>query len=142
NLSNVQGATLGNAQAKGVIIDDDPGGVMQFSQSTYTVNEATATSVTITVNRTVDLVGTVTVNFTTQDNTARQGQDYGHTAGTLIFGPGEITKPFQVPILDDGHLETNRSFGVSLSLPTNGATLGNPQSANVVIVDNDPASDI
>src|SRR5205807_2008664 len=52
------------------------------------------------------------------------------------------TKTFQVPIIDDGHLETNRSFGVSLSSPTNGATLGNQQSANVVIIDNDPASDI
>src|SRR5439155_2771441 len=108
NLSNAQAGTLGNAQGKGVIIDDEPGGVMQFSQPSYTVNEDTDNSVTITVNRTLDLMGTVTVNFQTGNSTAKEGVDYGHTAGTLFFGPGETTKTFQVPILHGGNSASNR----------------------------------
>jgi xanthosine utilization system XapX-like protein len=144
NLSNPQGngATLGTDQGKGVIIDDDPGGVMQFSQANYTVDEETDNFATITVNRTLDLLGTVTVSFETQDSSAQKGKDYGHTAGTLIFGPGETTKTFQVPILHDSRTETNRSFNVNLSNATNGATVGSQSSATVTIIDNDPVTDI
>jgi hypothetical protein len=115
---------------------------MRFSQPSYTVNEDTDNFVTITVNRTLDLLGAVTVNFRTGDFTAQQGLDYGHAAGTLFFGPGETTKTFQVPILHGGNSASNRSFSVSLTSATNGATLGDPSTATVVIVDNDSASDI
>jgi hypothetical protein len=115
--------------------------LINFSQATYTVAE-NAGSITITVTRTGDTTGTVAVNFNTQNGSAQAGQDYGDTAGTLTFGPGVTSQTFQVPIIADTRTETNRSLNLQLSGPTNGATLGSQSSATLVIIDNDPVSDI
>jgi hypothetical protein len=142
-LSNPIGIGIATGQDTGTatIVDDDPGGVIQFSSATYNVNEGSG-SATITVTRTVDLIGTVTVNFQTSDGTANQGQDYGHTAGTLTFGPGVTSQTFQVPIIDDTIAEPPETVSLQLSGATNGATLGSQQSAVLQINDNDATSDI
>ena len=141
NLSNPQGATVADDQGQGLIVDDDPGGVMEFTQATYTVGEGDGVA-TITVKRTGSLIGTVTVNFNTSSFTAVAAEDYGNTAGTLTFGPGETTKTFDVPIIDDSVVEPTESLFVQLSGPTNGATLGSQQSAEIQITDNELTSDI
>jgi hypothetical protein len=141
NLSNPQGATIDDGQGQATIVDDDPGGVFGFSQTTYTVNEGDGTA-TFTVQRTGSLIGTVTVNYFTGSITAIAAEDFGATAGTLTFGPGETIKTFEVPILDDTITEPTELFSVHLSGPTNGATLdSNRQSATVMLLDNETASD-
>ena len=143
-LSNPQGNvpfTIADDEGQATIVDDDPGGVLQFSQATFNVNEGSG-SATITVTRTVDLIGTVTVNFSTSNGTANQGQDYGHTAGTLTFGPGVASQTFQVPIIDDTVAEPPETVNLQLFGATNGATLGGQQSATLQINDNDATSDI
>jgi prepilin-type N-terminal cleavage/methylation domain-containing protein len=69
-----------------------------------------------------------TVNFTTQDLTARAGVDYVPSNGTLTFQPGERTKRISIPILS-GAMLTNR-FSVVLST-TNAVRVGG--SARVII---------
>ncbi|HJQ34712.1 MAG TPA: DUF4394 domain-containing protein [Pyrinomonadaceae bacterium] len=142
NLSNPQGAlTIADGQGQTTIVDDDPGGIFAFAQPSFSVNEGDGVA-TITVKRTGSLVGTVTVNFNTFDLTAVAGRDYGNTGGTLTFGPGETTKTFDVPIIDDTITETTESLGLSLSGATNGATVdGSGGSASLVIFDNETASD-
>src|ERR1051326_4480378 len=143
-LSNPQGNipfTIADDEGIATIVDDDPGGVMQFSVPTFNVNEGSG-SATITVTRTVDFVGSVSVNFSTSNGTAIQGQDYGHTVGTLTFGPGVTSQTFQVPIIDDTVAEPPETVSLQLSGPTNGATLGGQQSATLQINDNDATSDI
>jgi hypothetical protein len=143
-LSNPQGNvpfTLADDEGQATIVDDDPGGVIQFSQANFNVNEGAGLA-TITVTRTVDLIGTVTVNFSTSNGTANQGQDYGHTSGTLTFGPGVASQTFQVPIIDDTNAEPPETVNLQLSGATNGATLGSQQSATLTIFDNDATSDM
>ena len=143
-LSNPQGNvpfTIADDTGQATIVDDDPGGVIQFSAANFSVNEGDGLA-TITVTRTVDLIGTVTVNFSTSNGTANQGQDYGHTAGTLTFGPSETSKTFQVPIIDDTSAEPPETLNLQLSGATNGASLGSQQSATLVIFDNDTTSDM
>ena len=142
-LTNPQGINIaaGQDQATGTIVDDDPGGVLQFSQANFNVNE-NAGSATITVTRTLDLLGTVTVNFNTSNGSANMGQDYGHSAGTLTFGPGQTSKTFQVPIIDDATAEVSETVNLQLSGATNGATLGSQSSATLTILDNDLANDV
>ena len=81
---------------------------------------------------------TITVDFATADGSARAGQDYIAANGTLVFNPGETNKTITVPVLGDLLDETNETFFVSLSNPTN-IVLAYTQ-AQGTIVDDDPVS--
>jgi len=81
---------------------------------------------------------TITVDFATVDGSATAGQDYTATNGTLIFNPRETNKTITVSILGDVLDETNETFFVTLSNPTN-IVLAYTQ-AQGTIVDNDPVS--
>lgn len=93
----------------------------------------------ITVN--VDLsfpdnVNTYTVNYTTQDVTAVDGQDYDGISGTLTFNPGQTTKNLQITIIDDTAIEADERFLLTLSNASAG-NLGANTQLQVTIIDND-----
>ena len=112
-------------------------GVLQLDASSYTVDEDDG-SLTVTVNRTGGSAGTVMVNYSTSPSfNATPGLDYTPVTGTLTFGPGETTKTFNVPILEDAQAESSEQFNVILSGPVGGAALGTPSTASVIINDND-----
>ena len=120
----------------------------QFSTNSYSVNEG-GTSLTVTVTRTGDTGGTATVDYTTTDTdnftvncanvsgNAFARCDFSTTLDTLTFGPGDTSKTFVIPIINDSWAEGNETFGVALSNPTGGATLGGPSTATVTITDNE-----
>ena len=72
---------------------------------------------------------TVTVPYTTADQTAAGGAtcagstDYQTTAGTLTFAPSETSKTVTVPICGDTAVESNETFRVDLGTPVNAALL-------------------
>ena len=119
-----------------------------LSAQNYTVNES-ANSLTVDVTRNGSTGAAATVNFATSDNAgltnctvangiASERCDYGSAAGILQFGPGEATKSFTIPIVNDGLVEGNETFSIALSSPL-GMTLASPQLATVTITDDDGA---
>jgi hypothetical protein len=79
--------------------------------------------------------GTVSVDFTTRDETARAGVNFTATTGTLTFAPGDTVKTISVPVRADLQLVGSRAFGLDLTNPTGGATLQAPSSvADVTIL--------
>jgi hypothetical protein len=76
---------------------------------------------TVTLSLPVD--GTVTVDFTTADQTALANVDYRPVSGTLTFEPGESSHTIAVPIIGDIVHELDETFLVSLSAPTLAALL-------------------
>jgi hypothetical protein len=144
NLSNVQGgATLATpSSALVTIMDDDQGGVLQFSAPTYTVSEpATGTAdATIKVTRTGSNLAGASVQFATSNGTATAGSDYTATATTLVFGAGETFKNVAVPILSGATAEGNETVNLTLSNPGGGATLGTPATAVLTIVDSESSA--
>jgi CSLREA domain-containing protein len=146
NLSSSTNANIVRFRGTGTIINDDTS--VQFSSPTYSANESFV-SVSFQVNRTGNTSGSSTVNYSTSDSAgsaacstatgnASSQCDYASRSGTLSFASGETSKTFNVPFVDDGWLEGNESFVLTLSSP-GGATLGSPASATVFIVDNDSA---
>lgn len=133
-LSNPTGGmTLGAPLALTVtIIEND---TVSLSIANATVNEG-AGNVTLTVTKNGASALTHTVNYATADGTATAGFDYTPRSGTLTFAPADATKTIVVPILSDSVFEANRSFSVTLSAPTNGATLS-AASATISIEDDD-----
>jgi hypothetical protein len=111
---------------------------LQLAAAALEVSES-AGSISITVTRTGNMTGTVTVQFATSDQSAHAGVDYAATSGTLTFNPNETSKTIAVPVLDDNAIgEGNETFAVTLSNPLNGAVLGTPSSATVTVTE-DPS---
>jgi Calx-beta domain/Domain of unknown function (DUF4214) len=79
---------------------------------------------------------TFTVNCASVQGQAYGRCDFATVVGSLVFAPGEASKTFTVPIIDDAYAEGNEIFGVVLSRPS-GASLGVTPIASVTINDND-----
>lgn len=95
-----------------------------------------------------DLRTSVSVNYRTEDGTARADSDYQFTEGTLLFQPGEIQKVIIINIVDDDIFEEDEHFLVHLSNvmvlserneAVSSATLGLPCTASITILDDDHA---
>ncbi|MBI2441794.1 MAG: right-handed parallel beta-helix repeat-containing protein [Lentisphaerae bacterium] len=111
-------------------------GTVQFSTSSYSVNED-ARTVTLTVTRTGGSYGLATVEYATADGTASAGSDYTSQSGILSWSYGDTAnKTITVSVTDDSIDENDETFTVTLSNAI-GAGLGSPNSATVTIVDND-----
>jgi len=109
--------------------------VLQFDTATSSVDEdAGAASITVTL--TPASSETVEVHYATSDGTAQAGVDYTAISDALTFAPGDISKTFTVPIIDDEGVELDETVILTLSGPSN-AALGTPASATLTIVDNE-----
>ena len=127
------------ANFKTAVVNAPP--TIALAASAYTVAE-TAGSVTLTVTRSGTTTGSATVSWTTANGTALAGQDFGaagvssQRSGTITFAAGETSKTIVVPVIDDTTIESNETFTVALSNPSN-ATLGATASSTVTITSND-----
>jgi hypothetical protein len=143
-LSGAVGAPLvtGRDTATLTIRDDDRGGVIQFSATTFTVVENAATGLaTITVVRSGSTAAGATVGFTTSDDTATAGADYTATSGTLTFAQGETRKTITLPITNDALAEGVETVTLTLSNPgpNSTTTLGVRSTAVLRIMDDELA---
>ena len=132
------------ATATLTIVDDDFFGTVQFISGTFKVNE-NAGWATVMVTRTNGFAQTVSVNFQTINGTANTSH-YTPTSGTLIFGPGEMSKTFDVRIQDNPLEDGNRFLTLQLSGVNPSGQLGAPATAILTIVDdetfNEPAGSL
>jgi len=110
--------------------------ILQLNSAGYSVNEGGLSAV-VTVTRSGDMSGTVTVDYATADLTAQQRGDYIRASGVLTFNPGETSKSFSVLIVDDVYMEGIEALNLILSNPSVGAQLGSLKTAVLTIVDND-----
>ena len=96
---------------------------LQFKDNGYRVIESVDKEIVVSVKRTGSLAETVSVKYATRNGSAKSGQDYVATNGTLIFEPEESEKSFTARIKDDKIKEGDESFFVTLSNPVD-ALLG------------------
>jgi glucose/arabinose dehydrogenase len=111
-------------------------GVLALGTSLVSVNESAGT-VSIPVVRTGGSDGTVGLHYTTTAATATSGGDFTVVSGIVVFAPGETTKSIVVPLISDTLDEVNETFTVATDLGVGGATVNQPRTATVTIVDDD-----
>jgi hypothetical protein len=131
--SSPAGAKIATPTTTITILDNDGPGTIDFSSSTYSVVENAGVA-TVTVNRNSATNISESVDYTTTalaagTGNATAGVDYMTSSGTLTFAAGEMSKTFQVPILDDTLYEGNEVLDLTLSNPQN---LTNPASVPVL----------
>jgi hypothetical protein len=132
-------ATLGvpGDTATVTINDDDPAPTVHFSTNAYSVNEDAGTA-TIAVALSQASGKEISVDYATSAGSAVPGTDYTSVSDTLTFAPGETNKDFQIPIINDGLDEPNKTVNLALSNGVN-ASLDTPKNAVLTIVDASPS---
>jgi len=112
-----------------------PRPVVTFTSATATVDES-AGGVTLTVQLSFAPVTETSVQVSTADGTAVEGQDYQPLATSVTFAPGQTSKTVDVTIIDDVDPEAGETFTVSLVNPLS-CVLGTPKTVTVTIPAND-----
>ena len=84
------------------------------------------------------LAGNVSVQYSVTAGSATEGADYVASSGTLSWGAGNNgDKDIVIALPDDTTNEGAETLTVTLSSPTNGATLDGSSILTVTIADND-----
>ena len=137
-LSAPVGATLGDGQATGTILDDDPLPGLAVDDCGVAEGDAGQTPCLFTVRLIPASGRTVNVSYDTQNGTATAGSDYTAAVGSLTFAAGATSQPVAVSVLGDTAVEPDEAFVLRLLTPAN-ATLADGQ-ADGTIVDDDAAA--
>lgn len=132
NLTTPVNASISDFQGQGTIVNDDP----NLSINDVSANEGNSgtTAFNFTVTLSAASASTVTVNYATLDGSASPPSDYTSTSGTLTFLPGETSKTITVNVNGDTTSESNETFTVNLSSPTN-AFMGDSQGLGTIVND-------
>ena len=112
-----------------------PSPTVSVTPETLSVTED-AGSAQLTLELSEVLSDPVTVDWATSDGTAAAGSDYTAGDGTVNFAPNETRKTIDIAITDDALDESDETFTVTLSNPSN-TELGTAKTATVTIADND-----
>jgi len=111
-------------------------GALELSDAAFGVTEA-GRSAFILVTRTGGSRGSASVTVRTSGGSAQAGSDFTSTATRVTFAAHETSpRLVEIPIREDGTVESPEQFTVSLSHPRC-ATLGTPRHATVTIFDDD-----
>jgi uncharacterized delta-60 repeat protein/uncharacterized repeat protein (TIGR01451 family) len=141
----LNGVTVTNNLAQGLvtnavltILNDDRLGTLSFSSPTYTQNENGGFAL-IPVVREGGIAGTLSATFNASTGlNAVNGVDFVATNGPLIFGPGEVSKVFTVPIIDNSQVDQpNRAVVLQLTNSVPAGVLISPSTAFLNIVDDE-----
>ena len=78
----------------------------------------------------------VTVYFETTNGMATSGLDFTPTNGFVVFAPGETNQTIAIPVLGEALSESNETFFVRFSVPTNAVIADG--LGQITVVDDDP----
>ena len=114
-------------------------GLIEFSAPVFSGNEGG--NVTFTVKRLGTFTGTAGATWTATSGTATAGSDFTSTTGTVSWADADSAdKTFNIPAPNDGVVEDNESFTVTLSNVTGtGTFLGAQSTATGLIISPWPA---
>jgi hypothetical protein len=129
--------------AGSVVVPDKPG-VFSINDATVAEGDSGTTPITFTVTRGSDSNVAASVSYTVTlpgGATGASASDFASPtlSGTLAFGVGEFSKTITLNVAGDLVNESDETFTVTLSAPTNGATLADASGAGTITNDDAPA---
>jgi arylsulfatase A-like enzyme len=146
-LSAPQHATIAAPTSTVTVYDNESPPGISVADTSVTEGDTGSVAAHFVVSLSVPSTHTVTVDYATADGTATAPDDYTAVADTITFAPGETQATVDVPVIGDTVLETDETFTLGLSNPTNGTlatatatgTILDDDSRPVVTVGNSPA---
>ncbi|QEL17641.1 Calx-beta domain-containing protein [Limnoglobus roseus] len=134
HLTGATNAAVATAVGTATLTDDDPPPAVSVGNTAAAENAGLPPVMTFTVTLSEASAKTVTVNYATADGTALAVVDYVPTSGTLTFLPGETSRTVTVFLIGDTLIESDESFTLTLSGPSN-ATLGTATGTGTIVND-------
>lgn len=131
-LSGPVNAILADPFGVGTILDNDPLPALSVSDAMRIEGNAGALAMIFTARLMPASGRPVSVSFATAPGSAVEGTDFIGTNGTVVFLPGATSRTIAVPIVGDLLLESNETFLVNLSHPTN-ATLARSEATGTIV---------
>jgi len=125
-----------NAVAWATIVDDDTP-TLQIGNISITEGDSGTTAAMFNITLSASSTDTVTVDYTTSNDTATEPDDYQSKNGTLSFAPGETEKTVTVNVVADTTLEPDEKFKLTLSNPGNADLNSNNAVGWATIVNDD-----
>ena len=142
NVTTVTGASVGDGQGLGTIVNDDSP-VLSINDVSANEGNSGTTTFAFTVTSTVPApAGGITFDIATQDSTATSASgDYVARSLTGQTIPaGQTTYTFNVSVNGDTLVEPNEAFFVKISNPAGGgATIGSGQGTGTIQTDDTAA---
>ncbi|MEQ9671648.1 Calx-beta domain-containing protein [Coleofasciculus sp. G2-EDA-02] len=136
NLSNPSHGAIADNQGT-VTIENNDFPTLSIENISLTEGNSGITTAEFTVNLSQAFHETVTVDYSTADNSATAASDYTAINGTLTFAPGQTSQTVNVDILGDTAFEDDETFALNLS-NANNATLDNTQGLATIVKDDFP----
>src|SRR5262249_20874762 len=126
-LTDPVNAGLADDAATGTIQNDDAVPSVSIDDQSTNEGDAGGSTLTLHVSLSNPSDQTITVDYTTNDDTATVADaDYDAASGTVTFLPGDTTGTVDVTVLGDTAHEADEDFTVDLSSPSN-ATIADDQ---------------
>jgi YD repeat-containing protein len=126
DLVNVQALNRGSAI-----------GTIAFESANFSVNENGSAVNEVKVIRTDGSFGQVSATINLTNGTATATSDYNNEAITVSFANGETGKVVTIPIVNDNRFESDETINLTLTNPSNGATIGTQNTATFTIINDD-----
>jgi chitinase len=136
NLSAPTNATIAGAGfGLGTITDNDTP-TITIAAATVTEGNVGTVNAVFNVTQSAPSGSVITVSFATADGSASAPGDYVSLSGVVTFNPGETAKQIVIQVVGDVIIETNETYSVNLSGPTN-ATIADSGFGLGTITNND-----
>jgi hypothetical protein len=132
-LSRPTGASIGDRQGQGTILNDDPSS-LSVSDTRVVEGRSRTRNAVFTVTLSPPVSVTVGVDYATVDGSATAGSDYVAASGRLSFAPGETTRTVAVPVIGDSRWEPDETFTLRLGNPE-GAPIGDGEGLATIVND-------
>jgi len=113
------GSSVGNPSTETITILDDEAPRISIADASVVEGNSGTTNMTFTVTLTGSTNLPATMQYATSSGSAFSFSDFQQVSGTLTFNPGETQKTITVPIFGDTVGESDETFTVFLSNPTN-----------------------
>ena len=130
-LSNPSNATIADATGVGTIVDDDPAAALSVADAETIEGDGGTGALVFPVTLSAPSGFPVTVGFATANGSAAAPGDFTAASGTLSFPAGAAERTVDVVIVRDLQDETDETFTLGLSSPTN-ATLADATAVGLI----------
>ncbi len=107
-----------------------------FSSSSYRGREDSGV-VNVTLLRSGDRSSSASVRISAKSGNAKENSDFNPFSDIINFADGEVSKVVSIGLISDTKVEVNESFTMQLDTVTGAASLGLPNQAKVLILEND-----
>lgn len=136
NLTGPVNATFADDRGQATIVNNDKAPKLYVNDVTLTEGDSGETNAVLTVRLFPASGLPVTVSFATTNGMATGGFDFTATNGFVIFAPGETNQTIAIPVLGETLSESNETFFVRFSMPTNALIADG--LGQITVLDDDP----